>query len=84
MKSLLGHIVLKSTYQAENLATESLYYILPNSNLARTGLSRWALHKLPEKLLRYIFVVLLALYLIKYVRSLPMVVITYINSFYID
>ena len=31
MKSLLGHIVLKSTYQAENLATESLYYILSNS-----------------------------------------------------
>lgn len=41
MKSLLGHIVLKSTNQAENLATESLYYILSNSNSARTGLSRF-------------------------------------------
>ncbi len=41
MKSLLGHIVLKSTYQAENLATESLYYILSNSNSAREGLSRF-------------------------------------------
>ena len=32
---------MKSTYQAENLATESLYYILSNSNSARTGLSRF-------------------------------------------
>ena len=41
MKSLLGHIVLKSTNQAENLATESLYYILSNSNSARNGLTRF-------------------------------------------
>lgn len=37
MKSLFGHIVLNLTSQAENIATESLYYILSNSASAREG-----------------------------------------------
>lgn len=41
MKSLFGHIVLNFTSQAENLATEALYYILKNSTPARAGLSRF-------------------------------------------
>lgn len=41
MKSLFGHIVLNFTSQAENLATEALYYILSNSPAARAGLSRF-------------------------------------------
>lgn len=38
MKSLFGHIVLRFTSEAENLATESLYYILSNSKVAREAL----------------------------------------------
>ncbi len=35
MRSLFGHIVLRFTSEAENLATESLYYILSNSKSAQ-------------------------------------------------
>lgn len=42
MKSLFGHIILNNiSSQAENLATEALYYILANSPAAREGLSRF-------------------------------------------
>lgn len=40
MRSLFGHIVFNFTSQAENLATEALYYILSNSASAREGLYR--------------------------------------------
>ena len=38
MRSLFGHIVLRFTSDAENLATESLYYILSNSKSAQKAL----------------------------------------------
>ena len=38
MKSLFGHIVLNFTKETENLATQSLYYILSNSKSAQEGL----------------------------------------------
>jgi len=41
MQSLLGHIVLRFTSQSENLATESLEYILSNSHDARLGLIKF-------------------------------------------
>lgn len=41
MKSLFGHIALKFTSEAENLATESLFYLLSNSKPANNAFFRF-------------------------------------------
>jgi hypothetical protein len=41
MKSLFGHIVLRFTSEAENLATESLFYLLSNSKPANDAFFRF-------------------------------------------
>lgn len=41
MKSLFGHIALKFTSEAENLATESLFYLLSNSKPANDAFFRF-------------------------------------------